>query len=89
MTPIGAVEIGLIARCTECGWAKRYEAIKLGKVTGLHRSPRCPRHGTSTIRTREVKGTKVASVECGPRCWKAHTPSCRCSCGGAQHGTRL
>ena len=89
MTPLGAVEVGIIARCAECGWVKRYGAVRLGKVLGLPKSPRCPRHGVSPVRIREIRGTQVDSVECGPRCWKAHTPSCRCSCGGTQHGTRI
>ena len=88
-TPIGADRVAVIARCRFCGWSKRIDGIRLGKVLGIPRKPWCPHHGSNAVRTREVKGTEVAGVECGPRCWKAATPSCRCSCGGAQHGTRL
>lgn len=35
----------------------------------------------------EIKSTKTTTT-CTPRCWKALGKTCRCSCGGDNHGVR-
>lgn len=50
--------------------------------------PRCPEHD------RRLKGTPIVgvfdeSIQCGPKCTKAIGASCRCTCGGANHGTAV
>lgn len=34
----------------------------------------------------KVKGMTTGDP-CGPRCWNATTATCKCSCGGAEHGS--
>lgn len=36
---------------------------------------------------RELKAVLNKAHKCDPRCWNAKSLDCRCSCGGANHGT--
>lgn len=51
--------------------------------------PRCPICDRYFYKAMVIKATLDESVNCDEKCWKAREPICRCSCGGANHGTRI
>ena len=60
----------------------------VAKKQTLGATPLCPEHNL------RMKGTPIVgvfdeSIHCGPKCTQAVGTSCRCVCGGAQHGTAV
>ena len=58
----------------------------ISKTTLLTSSPLCPEHRT-VMRGKAIEGVLDESIKCGPKCTEAAGHSCRCACGGANHGT--
>ena len=76
-------------------WKRTRPTIRNGGETRIYSkmrpiapAPWCPFHDFR-MKGKPILGVFDESVDCGPKCAKAIGTSCRCVCGGANHGTAV
>lgn len=72
----------ILYRCRRCNLARRAEFAP-GEEIPLKECPECAR----LMSRDEIEATLALNVACTSQCTGASGPVCRCSCGGANHGS--
>lgn len=74
--------IRIIYRCRRCNLARRHDYAQ-DEAIPLKECPECGRMMSRDA----IEATIALNVACTSQCTGASGPVCRCSCGGANHGS--